>query len=83
MLYEHSVLYHNYLSLYINNHPQSVATTPTRKYTQTFLPDTLMHQNEIQQGVVVLTGGSGGICNFLSATNYSSNKAQEKWRLLV
>lgn len=48
-----------------------------------------MHQYEKQQGVVVLPGESagekrkGGICNFLSATNYSGNKTQEKWRLLV
>lgn len=57
--------------------------THTRVDTQTHIPGTLMHQNEKRQGVLILTGGSGGICNFLSAANYRGNKTQEKWRLLV
>lgn len=73
---------------FLSNSPQFPPPTTTHsstytKNTQTRLPAIFMHQNEKQQGVLILTGGSGGICNFLSATNYSSNKTQEKWRLLV
>lgn len=38
----------------------------------------LMRQNEKPQSVLLVMGGSGGICNFLSAANYSGNKTQEK-----
>ena len=86
-LYGSTVLHDDWLSLHIINHPLRTAHTHIRTHThidtQTHVPGTLMHQNEKRQGVLILTGGSGGICNFLFAANYRGNKTQEKWRLLV
>ena len=57
--------------------------THTQNLQQTHNTGTFMHQNEKRQGVLILTGGSERICNFLSVANYSGNKTLEKWRLLV